>query len=96
MRDLVINGMLDAHGAGLRVDSYGKIIDAPNRAVVELNSGQGVLTLASGARIDLRHGTAAAGQLDGVQRGTLELLAPRIDASGNSEINGGGALGRSR
>ncbi|KAG1316519.1 hypothetical protein G6F62_013435 [Rhizopus arrhizus] len=41
MRDLVINGMLDAHGAGLRVDSYGKIIDAPNRAVVELNSGQG-------------------------------------------------------
>ena len=78
--------------------SYGKIIDAPNRAMVELNSGQGVLTLAGGARIDLRHGTAAtpgtaAGQHDGASRGTLELLAPRIDAAGNAGMNGGGAPG---
>ncbi len=87
------SSVLDAHGTVLRVDSYGKIIDAPNRAVVELNSGQGVLTLAGGARIDLRHGTSATGQHDGVQRGTLELLAPRIDAAGNTEINGGGAPG---
>ena len=50
------SAVLDAHGQMLRVDSYGKIIDAPNRAMVELNSGDGLLTLASGARIDLRHG----------------------------------------
>ncbi|WP_238926427.1 filamentous haemagglutinin family protein [Achromobacter xylosoxidans] len=93
---LASGAVLDAHGTLLRVDSYGKIIDAPNRAVVELNAGQGVLTLAGGARIDLRHGTAAtqgtaAGQHDGAARGTLELLAPRVDAAGNAGINGGGA-----
>ncbi|CAB3926921.1 hypothetical protein LMG3481_05973 [Achromobacter deleyi] len=95
---LAAGSVLDAHGTVLRVDSYGKIIDAPNRAMVELNSGQGVLTLAGGARIDLRHGTAAtpgtaAGQHDGASRGTLELLAPRIDAAGNAGMNGGGAPG---
>ncbi|MBB1627744.1 hemagglutinin [Achromobacter sp. UMC71] len=89
---LAATSVLDAHSTVLRVDSYGKIIDAPNRAVVELNSGLGVLTLAGGARIDLRHGTSAA-RHDGVQRGTLELLAPRIDAAGNTGINGGGAPG---
>ncbi|CUJ70039.1 Heme:hemopexin utilization protein A [Achromobacter kerstersii] len=93
---LASNAVLDAHGTVLRVDSYGKIIDAPNRAVVELNAGRGVLTLASGARIDLRHGTSAtpgtgAGQHDGASRGTLDLLAPRIDAAGNAGINGGAA-----
>ncbi|MGT2493612.1 hypothetical protein ACU4GD_31785 [Cupriavidus basilensis] len=66
----------------LRADSYGKIIDAPNRASIELNSGNGLLTLASGARLDLRHGTDVAtgtgkGQNDGVARGTLDLNAPR-------------------
>jgi len=94
--------VLDAHGEILRVDSYGKIIDSPNRAVVELSSGQGMLTLGSGARIDLRHGTAAvfgagAGENDGIARGTLELNAPRlgmvsgdiaIDASGPLDIRG--------
>lgn len=95
---LAATSVLDAHGTVLRVDSYGKIIDAPNRAVVELNSGRGVLTLAGGARIDLRHGTSAtpgtaAGQHDGASRGTLDLLAPRIDAAGNAGINGGGAPG---
>ncbi|WP_245476385.1 hypothetical protein [Bradyrhizobium sp. Leo170] len=80
--------VLDAHGEILRVDSYGKIIDGPNRAIVDLSSGNGVLTLAAGARIDLRHGTAAsfgnaAGQNDGIARGTLELNAPRIGSSGN-------------
>ncbi|TFF02633.1 filamentous hemagglutinin N-terminal domain-containing protein [Pseudomonas sp. BCA14] len=94
------SAVLDAHGTALRVDSYGKIIDAPNRAVVELNSGDGQLTLADGVRIDLRHGTAAAqgsgrGQYDGVARGTLELNAPRlnandvaIDASGRINVQG--------
>jgi filamentous hemagglutinin family protein len=99
------NSVLDAHGRVLRVDSYGKIIDAPNRATVELNSGEGVLTLASGAWIDLRHGTDAvpgilAGQNDALLRGTLELNAPRlgsndiaIDASGALTIQGARSIG---
>ncbi|SEO50145.1 filamentous hemagglutinin family protein [Pseudomonas sp. NFACC39-1] len=94
------NAMLDAHGNRLRVDSYGKIIDSPNRAIVDLTSRAGVLTLADGARIDLRHGTAApAGQHDGRARGTLELNARRagstptqgdiaIDARGGLDIQG--------
>ncbi|WP_339473253.1 filamentous hemagglutinin family protein [Pseudomonas fluorescens] len=97
--------VLDAHGRVLRVDSYGKIIDAPNRAMVELDSGDGLLTLASGARIDLRHGTDApratlAGQNDVLPRGTLELNAPRIgvgdiaiDASGALDIEGARSIG---
>ncbi|MGK9418671.1 filamentous hemagglutinin family protein [Pseudomonas cedrina] len=87
--------VLDAHGTQLRVDSYGKIIDSPNRAIVVLSSGQGQLTLANGARIDLRHGTEAATGNDGRSRGTLELNAPRvggddiaIDASGQLTIQG--------
>ncbi len=77
------NALLDAHGSVLRVDSYGKIIDSPNRAIVELGSGDGTLALLSGARIDLRHGTAAvAGQNDGRARGTLELNAPRLGSDG--------------
>lgn len=92
------NALLDAHGSLLRVDSYGKIIDSPNRATVELGSGDGLLTLADGARIDLRHGTAATSGHDGKARGTLELNAPRlggatagdiaIDASGSLDIQG--------
>lgn len=99
------SAVLDAHGRMLRVDSYGKIIDAPNRAMIELNSGDGLLTLASGARIDLRHGTDVAignapGQHDGQLRGTLELNAPRlgagdiaIDASGALNIQGARSIG---
>ncbi|MCR6476351.1 filamentous hemagglutinin family protein [Variovorax sp. ZS18.2.2] len=83
--DLTVNGTLDAHGTGLRVDSYGKIIDSPNRAIVDLTSAEGMLTLGSGARIDLRAGTdvavgAKAGQNDGRARGTLDLNAPRVGA----------------
>lgn len=99
------NSVLDAHGRVLRVDSYGEIIDAPNRATVELSSGDGLLTLGNGARIDLRHGTDAvpgflAGQHDGMLRGTLELKAPRlgsndiaIDASGALTIQGARSIG---
>ncbi|PIG30992.1 filamentous hemagglutinin family protein [Janthinobacterium sp. 35] len=81
------NAVLDAHGTLLRVDSYGKIIDSPNRAMVELNAGQGTLDLAGGAQIDLRHGTAAVagkgkGEYDGAARGTLELSAPRLGSGG--------------
>jgi len=84
--DLTVNGTLDAHGTGLRVDSYGKIIDSPNRAIVDLTSTEGMLTLGSGARIDLRAGTEVAvgtkaGQNDGRARGTLDLNAPRVGAN---------------
>lgn len=97
------SAVLDAHGKRLRVDSYGKIIDSPNRAVVELNSGDGTLTLGYGMRVDLRHGTdvpvgTGAWTNDGVARGTLDLYAPRlggatagdiaIDASGTITISG--------
>ncbi|MDN2676610.1 filamentous haemagglutinin family protein [Janthinobacterium sp. SUN033] len=81
------NAVLDAHGTVLRVDSYGKIIDSPNRATVELNAGEGVLNLAGGAQIDVRHGTAAVagkgkGEHDGAARGTVELSAPRLGSGG--------------
>ncbi|MGJ7545359.1 filamentous haemagglutinin family protein [Variovorax sp. LT1R16] len=97
---LTIGGgaVLDAHGTVLRVDSYGKIIDSPNRATVELSGGDGLLTLAGGARIDLRHGTAAtvgngAGQHDGQKRGTLELNAARTgETSGDIRIDASGSL----
>lgn len=87
MGDLTINGTLDAHGTGMRFDSYGKIIDAPNRAVIDLTSRQGTLTLGSTASIDLRAGTGTAmgngpGQNDGVARGTLDLNARRLGGSG--------------
>ena len=77
MRDLVVNGMLDAHSAGLRVDSYGKIIDSANRAIVDLTSREGTLTLGAGAGIDLRAGIDAQNH-DGVARGTLDLNARRL------------------
>lgn len=78
------SAQLDAHGTVLCVDSYGAIIDSPNRAVVELDSGHGTLTLANGARIDLRHGTASTAG-DGQARGTLDLTAPRIDDAGQAD-----------
>ena len=75
--DLTINGTLDAHGTGLRRDSYGKIIESPNRAMVELTTREGRLVLGSDAVIDLRAGTESA-FADGQSRGTLDLMAPRI------------------
>jgi hypothetical protein len=87
MSDLTINGTLDAHGTGMRFDSYGKIIDAPNRAIVDLTTRQGTLTLGGTANIDLRAGTSVAmgagpGQNDGTARGTLTLNAPRLGGTG--------------
>ncbi|MCA1325573.1 filamentous hemagglutinin family protein [Herbaspirillum sp. alder98] len=88
------SAVLDAHGSGLRVDSYGKIIDSPNRAIIELGAGEsGQLTLASGARIDLRHGTAVTSGNDGAARGTLTLNAFRTgETSGDIRIDAGGNL----
>ncbi|WP_371422753.1 filamentous haemagglutinin family protein [Tardiphaga sp.] len=76
--NLTVNGTLDAHATGIRRDSYGKIIDSPNRAIVDLTTRDGTLTLGSTARIDLRFGTSDAAHHDGVARGTLTLNAPRI------------------
>ena len=75
---LIVNGTLDAHGTGIRRDSYGKIIDSPNRAIVDLTTRDGTLTLGNSARIDLRFGTSDAAHHDGVVRGTLTLNAPRV------------------
>ncbi len=85
--DLRVDGTLDAHATGLRVDSYGKIIDSPNRAIVELSSSEGTLTLGADARIDLRAGTGVpvgngAGRNDGRARGTLDLDARRTGGAG--------------
>ena len=100
-KGLTLDGsaVLDAHGSKLRVDSYGKIIDSPNRALIELNAGDGLLSLGAGARIDLRHGTEAAagsapGQNDGVARGTLDLYAPRLGGAtaGDIAIDAGAPL----
>ncbi|MDZ4192295.1 MAG: hemagglutinin, partial [Pseudomonas sp.] len=88
------NAVLDAHGTVLRVDSHGQIIDSPNRATVELSSGDGQLILADGARIDLRHGTATTTGHDGKARGTLELNAPRLGGAtaGDIDIDARGSL----
>ncbi|PBJ26326.1 Heme/hemopexin-binding protein precursor [Pseudomonas ogarae] len=91
--------VLDAHGRRLRVDSYGKIIDSPNRAIVDLTAREGLLTLGNGARIDLRHGTevalgSAPGLNDGRARGTLQLSAPRLGgvSGGDVAVDASGAL----
>ena len=78
--DLTVNGTLDAHGTGLRRDSYGKIIESPNRAMVELTTRDGRLVLGSNAVVDLRAGTDSP-FADGQARGTLDLMAPRIGAN---------------
>ncbi|UZE50957.1 filamentous hemagglutinin family protein [Rhodopseudomonas sp. P2A-2r] len=87
MGDLTINGTLDAHGSGMRFDSYGKIIEASNRAIIDLTTRKGTLTLGGNAAFDLRAGTnvesgAGAYRNDGVARGTLTLNAPRLGGSG--------------
>uniref|UniRef100_UPI00359FB07F two-partner secretion domain-containing protein n=3 Tax=Pseudomonadati TaxID=3379134 RepID=UPI00359FB07F len=76
-RDLIVNGLLDTHATGLRVDSYGQVIDSANRAIVDLTAREGTLTLGAGARVDLRAGTESPRQ-DGVARGTLDLNARRL------------------
>ena len=81
--------VLDASADVLRRDSYGKVIEAPNRATIEVDAGTGTLTLASGARLDLRVAGSTA------NHGTVALNAPRvggndvaIDASGPVTIDG--------
>ena len=81
--------VLDASADVLRRDSYGQVIEAPNRAVIEVDSGAGLLRIDSGARMDLR----VAGTDRGY--GTVALNAPRIggddvaiDARGDIAIEG--------
>ncbi len=89
--DLRINGVLDAHGETLRLDSYGKVIDAANRAMVELTSRQGTLTLGPGTLIDLRAGVANPAPLDGRPLGTLDLNARRLGGgAGQGALAGSG------
>lgn len=64
--------VLDASASVLRRDSYGQAIEAPNRAVIEIDSGTGTLAIASGARMDLRVAGSAANY------GTVALNAPRV------------------
>ncbi|OYU87667.1 MAG: filamentous hemagglutinin [Bradyrhizobiaceae bacterium PARB1] len=79
--DLIVNGLLDAHGAGVRVDSYGKVIESPNRAIIDLTSRGGTLQIASGAAFDLRTGTEIAGY-GSLSLGTLTLNARRVGGTG--------------
>ncbi|MBO9356998.1 filamentous hemagglutinin N-terminal domain-containing protein [Bordetella petrii] len=86
------SAVLDASASVLRRDSYGQAIEAPNRAVIEIDSGGGRLVLADGARMELDVAGASA------DYGTVALNAPRlggatgndvdIDASGNIAIAG--------
>ncbi|WP_215407126.1 filamentous haemagglutinin family protein [Janthinobacterium sp. JC611] len=83
--------VLDAHGTLLRTDSYGQVIEAPNRAVIELASPGGRLTLENGARFDLRSGEAGKG---GGNYGSIDLNARRLGgATGDDiDIDAAGAL----
>ncbi|MGK5047618.1 filamentous hemagglutinin family protein [Janthinobacterium sp. GB4P2] len=80
--------VLDAHGTLLRTDSYGQVIEAPNRAVIELASLGGRLTLEGGARFDLRSGDK------GGNYGSIDLNARRLGgATGDDiDIDAAGAL----
>jgi filamentous hemagglutinin family protein len=85
---LADGAVLDASATQLRKDSYGQVIEAPNRAVIELDSGDGRLVLGSAA-MNLAVAGAPASY------GTVTLNAPRlgandvdIDARGNVTITG--------
>jgi filamentous hemagglutinin family protein len=90
--------VLDAHSRVLRTDSYGQVIEAPNRAVIEIDAGNGRLVLERGARMDVRAGTNGTAQA----LGTVELSAQRlggargndiaIDAAGPLQIDGARAV----
>ncbi|MEI2417414.1 filamentous hemagglutinin family protein [Orrella sp. JC864] len=82
------SAVLDASASVLRRDSYGQAIDAPNRAVIEIDSGGGRLVLADGARMELGVAGASA------DYGTVALNAPRLGgATGNDvDIDVGGNI----
>ncbi|MDI3296407.1 filamentous haemagglutinin family protein [Janthinobacterium tructae] len=73
--------VLDAHGTLLRTDSYGQVIEAPNRAVIELAAPGGRLSLESGARFDLRSGDK------GGNYGSIDLNARRLGGATGDDID---------
>ncbi|HDS1040521.1 TPA: filamentous hemagglutinin family protein [Stenotrophomonas maltophilia] len=87
------SAVLDASADVARRDSYGQLIDAANRADIEIDAGSGRLVLQQGARLDL--GVAGSDQSHGV----VTLNAPRIgaddvaiDAAGTLDIRGARAI----
>ncbi|MCT9813140.1 filamentous hemagglutinin family protein [Acidovorax sp. Be4] len=80
--------VLDARASVLRRDSYGQVIEAPNRAVIEIDAGDGRLVLAPGATMHLDVAGA------GANYGTVALNAPRLGgAMGNDvDIDASGAV----
>lgn len=82
------HAVLDARASVLRRDSYGQVIEAPNRATIELDSGDGRLVLATGAAMHLDVAGA------GANYGTVALNAPRLGgATGNDvDIDAAGAV----
>lgn len=81
---LAATAVLDASADTIVVDGYGAPIEASNRANIELASAAGTLTLASGATLDLS-------SPDGVNRGRVEMNAPRLGAD-DIAIQAGGTL----
>src|SRR5450830_1444058 len=75
------SAVLDAHGSVLRKDSYGQVIEAPNRAVIDISATNGRLSLENGARLDLRSGD------QGGNYGTLELSARRLGGATGNDID---------
>ena len=81
---LASTAVLDASADTLVVDGYGAPIEASNRGHIELGTKAGTLTLVSGATLDLS-------SPDGVNRGRVELNAPRLGAN-DIAIQAGGPL----
>ncbi|MDH2383623.1 filamentous haemagglutinin family protein [Bradyrhizobium sp. CER78] len=83
---LAPTAVLDVRGRVLQVDSYGQPIEARNRGHIELTAAGGVLTLSSGATMDL---TAP----NGIAYGDVVLNAQRTgETSGDIAINASGPL----
>jgi hypothetical protein len=79
---LASGSLLDAHGSVLQKDSYGRPIDAENRATVELTTVNGTLWLNSGATINVA-------SPDTNPQGQVILNAPRSGpSSGRSATSG--------
>lgn len=81
---LADGAVLDASASVLRKDSYGQVIEAPNRAVIELDSGAGRLALGNATMHLAVAGAPAA-------YGTVALNAPRLGA-GDVDIDASGAV----
>ena len=77
---LASNAVLDAHGTTLRVDSYGQIIDAPNRAIVEPRPARARCAWTARAHRPARRQRRPAPGRQAARH--AELNAPRLNARG--------------